>query len=230
MPLGRALAAGVMSIAVLNTLSAVSMPLRDRKPALPVVLIWLALLSLHAAAYRFGDRIRARFDLRVYAGVQAAILFAVAVSRPPGPVTIVLFMAGVAELVGLAGSRWGTIRITLIAIAVLILAALLTSDLYRAATAGLILAVTGLMAHAVAGLLERRATVALEAGSNAATLSARETEVLRELVSGARNTAIAEKLGISERTVKAHLGSIYQKLGVDSRSAAVAAAMRRKLV
>jgi NarL family two-component system response regulator YdfI len=40
----------------------------------------------------------------------------------------------------------------------------------------------------------------------------------------------AIRLGISERTVKAHLGSVYQKLGVESRSAAVAAAMSRKLV
>jgi len=54
--------------------------------------------------------------------------------------------------------------------------------------------------------------------------------VLRELVSGARSSDIATKLGISERTVKSHLGSIYQKLGVESRSAAVATAVQRKLV
>jgi NarL family two-component system response regulator YdfI len=49
-------------------------------------------------------------------------------------------------------------------------------------------------------------------------------------VGGARSSVIALRLGISERTVKAHLGSIYQKLGVDSRSAAVAAALQRRLV
>jgi DNA-binding CsgD family transcriptional regulator len=65
---------------------------------------------------------------------------------------------------------------------------------------------------------------------NGAALSAREVEVLRELVSGARNADISATLRISERTVKAHLGSIYQKLGVASRSAAVAAAVRLKLV
>jgi len=65
---------------------------------------------------------------------------------------------------------------------------------------------------------------------NGAALSAREVEVLRELVSGARSKDISAKLGISERTVKAHLGSIYQKLGVASRAAAVAAAVRLKLV
>jgi len=54
--------------------------------------------------------------------------------------------------------------------------------------------------------------------------------VLRELVAGARNAEIAARLGISERTVKAHLASIYLKLGVETRAAAVAAAMQRQLV
>jgi len=38
---------------------------------------------------------------------------------------------------------------------------------------------------------------------------------------------IAFALGISERTIKAHLGSIYQKLGVDSRAAAIVTAAGR---
>lgn len=54
--------------------------------------------------------------------------------------------------------------------------------------------------------------------------------MLRELVNGGSNSDIAAALGISERTVKAHLGSVYQKLGVESRSAAVAAALSRNLV
>ena len=37
-------------------------------------------------------------------------------------------------------------------------------------------------------------------------------------------------LGIAERTVKAHLDSIYHKLGVDSRAAAVATAIERGLL
>jgi DNA-binding CsgD family transcriptional regulator len=144
-------------------------------------------------------------------------------------------MASVAELVALTGSAWGSVRITIGAIALLVLASLVTSDVYRATTDGLILAVTGLIAHAVAGLLERPvADVSRTAPSAHAegwpALSGREIEVLRELVNGARNSDIAETLGITERTVKAHLGSIYQKLGVASRSAAVAMAVKRKLV
>ena len=61
-------------------------------------------------------------------------------------------------------------------------------------------------------------------------LTSREMEVLRSLAGGARNNQIATQLGIAERTVKAHLASIYQKLGVESRGAAVAAAQRRGLL
>jgi DNA-binding CsgD family transcriptional regulator len=66
--------------------------------------------------------------------------------------------------------------------------------------------------------------------NQAVSLTAREVEILRELARGERNGAIAQRLGIAERTVKAHLESIYMKLGVSSRAAAVAAAMQRKLV
>jgi DNA-binding CsgD family transcriptional regulator len=231
--LGHVLAAVVGTIAVLNTLSALSMPVADRKAAPGLILAWLALLALQAALYRFGDRIRERWDMWTYAVLQACVLFAIAVSGMAPPLTLALFMAAVIELVGLAGTRWGAARITIGAIAFFVLASLVTSDLYRAATAGLILAATGLITHAVAGLVQRPLAaprVVPVASANAPPLSARETEVLRELVNGGSNSDIATALGISERTVKAHLGSVYQKLGVESRSAAIAAAMARKLV
>lgn len=58
-------------------------------------------------------------------------------------------------------------------------------------------------------------------------LSARELEVLRELCQGRSNKAIGRLLDLSENTVKFHLKSIYRKLGVESRSAAIAAAVHR---
>ena len=57
-------------------------------------------------------------------------------------------------------------------------------------------------------------------------LSEREFEVLQMVADGARNKEIAYKLGITERTVKAHLSHIFQKLNVDARAAAVAAAAK----
>ena len=61
-------------------------------------------------------------------------------------------------------------------------------------------------------------------------LTDRELEVLRAVALGERNKEIAYKLGISERTVKAHLTSIYNKFGVDSRAAAVAIATQNGLL
>lgn len=57
------------------------------------------------------------------------------------------------------------------------------------------------------------------------TLSEREPEVLQAAAHGDCNKEIAYKLGISQRTIKAHLNSIYNKFGVDSRAAAVAIAI-----
>lgn len=62
------------------------------------------------------------------------------------------------------------------------------------------------------------------------TLTGRELEVLQLAAKGERNKEMAYKLGITERTVKAHLQSIYQKFGVDSRAAAVAVAAQKGLL
>jgi two-component system, NarL family, response regulator YdfI len=62
------------------------------------------------------------------------------------------------------------------------------------------------------------------------TLTERELEVLQLAAKGERNKEMAYKLGITERTVKAHLQSIYQKFGVDSRAAAVAVAAQKGLL
>jgi NarL family two-component system response regulator YdfI len=59
------------------------------------------------------------------------------------------------------------------------------------------------------------------------TLTDREQEVLQAVAQGERSKEIALRLQISERTVKAHLASIYNKLGVDSRAAAIALAAQR---
>jgi two-component system, NarL family, response regulator YdfI len=58
----------------------------------------------------------------------------------------------------------------------------------------------------------------------------REQEVLEAVARGERSKEIAVNLGISERTVKAYLTSIYNKLGVDSRAAAIAVASQLGLL
>jgi two-component system, NarL family, response regulator LiaR len=61
-------------------------------------------------------------------------------------------------------------------------------------------------------------------------LSERETEVLRLVASGYANKTIARELGITERTVKAHVGSILGKLHLESRTQAALYAGRIGLI
>lgn len=61
-------------------------------------------------------------------------------------------------------------------------------------------------------------------------LTEREKQVLQLLVRGAQNKEIAFQLNITERTVKAHLASIFNRLGVNSRTEAAALAVRMGLV
>ncbi|MFF2086024.1 response regulator [Nocardia sp. NPDC058176] len=62
------------------------------------------------------------------------------------------------------------------------------------------------------------------------TLTTRELDILGQLAQGLGNREIARALHISEATVKTHLGRIYDKLGVDTRAAAVAVATERRLL
>ena len=63
-----------------------------------------------------------------------------------------------------------------------------------------------------------------------ATLSPRELEVLSHVAAGLSNRQISKQLFLSETTIKTHLVHIYTKLGVDSRTAAVAVATRKGLI
>jgi DNA-binding NarL/FixJ family response regulator len=61
-------------------------------------------------------------------------------------------------------------------------------------------------------------------------LTPRELSTLRLMADGKSNKEIGNDLGISERTVKTHLGHLFEKLGVTSRTEAVKVATRRGLV
>lgn len=60
-------------------------------------------------------------------------------------------------------------------------------------------------------------------------LTQRESEVLSLMVAGHHNRAIASRLVVGEETVKSHVSSVYRKLEVSDRSAAVATALREGL-
>ena len=66
--------------------------------------------------------------------------------------------------------------------------------------------------------------------ANAAGLTAREHDVLRLIAEGIPDREIADSLFISPRTVTTHVTNILNKLGVNSRSAAVAHGVRQGLI
>jgi len=82
--------------------------------------------------------------------------------------------------------------------------------------------VIGLGREEPSGMLRRPAPIS--------TLTEREMEILRHLANGLTNKGIAERLGISPKTVSAHLRDVFLKLQVSGRTAAVAVAFRQGLM
>ena len=236
--LDRTLSLGIIVLATFSTLASVSLPVRERKPDGATVALVLVLLLAHAAMYWFGSSIRKRFGVGRYVTLQALLIFAIAFVGDIFPLGIGLYIAMTTQTILVAEKQWSSVAITLGAIVLFAVNAMAARDLYQGATAGLLLAVTGIVSHAIAALVNRRAPVAtlseaiVPAGVNNGTadLTPRELEVLRLIVTGARSSQVAISLGISERTVKAHLASIYQKMGVESRAAAVAMAVQKRFV
>ena len=83
--------------------------------------------------------------------------------------------------------------------------------------------------RAFRSLLDRDTAAKAAAGHNDA-LTARELEIVRMVAQGLRNKAIAERLSISEGTVKVHLHNIYEKVGVDGRLELVLCAQQKGLI
>jgi DNA-binding NarL/FixJ family response regulator len=86
--------------------------------------------------------------------------------------------------------------------------------------------------HVHAGKKRVPAQVAAQLAEHCAdeSLTAREIDVLRHVAGGNRNRDIAERLFISEETVKVHIRHIMEKLGASDRTQAVAIGIRRGIV
>ena len=70
----------------------------------------------------------------------------------------------------------------------------------------------------------------LDQGLSRPDLSSRETEVLKLIVEGLNNKEIAERLQLTEITVKQHVSAVLRKLGVQDRTQAAIAAIERGLI
>ena len=82
----------------------------------------------------------------------------------------------------------------------------------------------------IARLLKRATVTAVKENTAQGLLSERESEVLRLVALGMSNKEVAEELFLSQRTVKAHLTSVFNKLNVASRSEAIVKGLQWGLV
>jgi DNA-binding NarL/FixJ family response regulator len=84
--------------------------------------------------------------------------------------------------------------------------------------------------HAGGQLLPPDVQARLDDTAARPTLSKREVEVMELVLEGCRNKEIADALSISQETVRVHLRTIFAKLDVHDRTAAVKVALRRGIV
>ncbi|MEZ5284570.1 MAG: response regulator transcription factor [Vicinamibacterales bacterium] len=78
--------------------------------------------------------------------------------------------------------------------------------------------------------LQPRSRPSAEQSEVRETLTAREHEVLALVADGLLNREIAERLGVTEHTVKFHLGAIFGKLGAATRTEAVQRGLRLGII
>jgi DNA-binding NarL/FixJ family response regulator len=84
--------------------------------------------------------------------------------------------------------------------------------------------------RAALGQLGELVRVAREASDVAGSLTPRETEILQYVSYGFTMRQVANRLGLSPRTVEAHVAKLYRKLGVSNRVQAVSRAVSLGLI
>lgn len=88
----------------------------------------------------------------------------------------------------------------------------------------------GFLQEEVTRPLLRRLAIEAKFRADKRALTVREIQVLELLAGGSTNKEIAQRLAISDETVKSHLKRLYEKLGASDRAEAVAIALRQKLI
>lgn len=87
-----------------------------------------------------------------------------------------------------------------------------------------------ILSQALETLVSKPPTPPGVSGQRDTRLSSREMEVVRCVAMGLRNKEVADKLGVSEATVKNHLTSVYSKLGVSDRLELILYAIHNRII
>jgi predicted ATPase/DNA-binding CsgD family transcriptional regulator len=151
---------------------------------------------------------------------------AVAQGRPERAARLLGATAALREQIGAAIEGWN--RPTHERVVALVRAALSPAAFASAWSAGANLSLEAVLAEALADVDPTEAPSAADPAA-AAGLTEREGEILRLLAKGLTDREIAAELSISPRTVGAHVSHLLAKLGLDSRTAAAAFAVRHGL-
>jgi two-component system nitrate/nitrite response regulator NarL len=88
----------------------------------------------------------------------------------------------------------------------------------------------GAVSDLVAAFRESRPAAEPQPRARRFNLTARELEIIREVVGGQANKEIGDRLGVAEPTIKHHLTSIYDKVGVSNRLELALFAVHHKLI
>jgi DNA-binding NarL/FixJ family response regulator len=88
----------------------------------------------------------------------------------------------------------------------------------------------GAVSDLVAAFRESRPAAEPQPPARRFNLTARELEIIREVVGGQANKEIGDRLGVAEPTIKHHLTSIYDKVGVSNRLELALFAVHHKLI
>jgi len=253
----RVLGAAVGTTAVLYLLAALSRPAYERGVSASIALVTASLLAVHACIYVFGGQLEGALRPTTVVGANAGTLVVLAAVSPSVWLNIAVFAAFTTLVIARHSLPYSPNIVRLLAIVVFATSTAVGFGVYRGSAIAFVLSIVFLLGQAVVLTGARndlsdgtriptvadteRSAIAtvedsakqaslVEAGPASTPLTGRELDVLRLAAQGMKSADIALSLGITERTVKAHLAAAYRRLGVTSRAAAIARAATRGLL
>lgn len=202
----------------------------------PLQVVGSSLLCLlHGGLYALGGRLRHFRQEKFYLSAHLVLLTVFGLVAPPLMVATFVYLVFVTQATRHV-TTWSPARLVMVSALLFGAITVWTDNLVRGIAVALMLAGAG--AFTEARRRARRAAAA-SAGTDdddetaavpGTALSDKELQLLRLAAAGATARSIAARLHTSEHSVESHLDTVYRKLGVEGRAAAVAVATQLGLL